>query len=132
MRSMTKSRSLASLRMTSMLRMTVFLSALVATAARAQVPALASGSRLKVEMTSGQKIEGTLMSQTQDSLVIAAGGALITGLPSANVGRISSTLGKSHSAGAIKGTKIGVVIGGGLGVLLGAAVMTDSTISKEF
>src|SRR3954470_17137988 len=106
---------------------TIMMLSLFAAGAGAQVPALAAGSRLKVEMSDRPKVEGTLMSQTPDSLVIAANGALITSVPSANIGRISSTMGRSHSAGAWKGTKIGVMVGGGLGVVAGLAVMSDDS-----
>jgi hypothetical protein len=112
------------------MRKTILMLSMFAVGAGAQVPAMAPGSRLKVEMTDRPKVEGTLMSQTPDSLVIAANGALITAVPTANVGRISSTMGRSHGAGAWKGTKIGVMVGGGLGVLAGLAVMTDNSLDN--
>jgi hypothetical protein len=97
----------------------------------AQVPALAPGSRLSIEMTDRPRVEGTLMSQTSDSLVIAANGALITSVPSAKVGRISSTMGRSHSAGAKKGALIGTMIGAGVGVVVGIAAPDDSGFNSE-
>ena len=98
---------------------------MLAVTAGAQIPNLATGSRLKVEMPGYQKLEGTLISQTADSLVIAADGARLVGVRAADVGRIKSTMGKSHSAGAKKGAKIGTLIGAGAGVLVGIAYMSD-------
>jgi hypothetical protein len=111
-----------------MMRRTMLVLTLVTASAGAQIPALAPGSRLKIEMVNAQKVEGTLMSQTPDSLVIAADGALITNVPSASIGRIKSTMGKSRGAGAKKGARIGAMIGGGAGVLFGL-VMTDENPS---
>jgi hypothetical protein len=115
-----------------MMRKMMLMLTLFAAAAGAQVPALATGSRLKIELTNHRRVEGTLLSQTADSLVIAADGARITPLPSSGVGRVKSTLGKSHGAGAIKGTKIGLVVGGAFGALLGLAVMNDDSYTYDF
>jgi hypothetical protein len=98
---------------------------LVAGVAGAQLPEMAAGSRLKVELTTHQKFDATLMSQTGDSLVVAADGARIVKFPTSTVGRIKSTSGKSHGAGAKKGAKIGAFIGAGFGVLAGLLVMED-------
>jgi hypothetical protein len=106
--------------------------ALFTTVAGAQLPEMAAGSRLKLDLVGYQKVEGTLMSQTPDTLVIAADGARVTRLPASSVGRIKSTLGKSHGAGAKKGAKIGTIIGAGFGVLLGLAVMGDDTYDYTF
>jgi hypothetical protein len=113
-------------------RLTVGLLSIVAMSAGAQLPALATGSRLKVEMSGYRPVEGTLMSQTSDSLVIAADGARLVGIETSKVGRIKSTLGKSHSAGARKGAKIGTFIGAGFGGLLGVAIMSDDSYDYDF
>ena len=113
------------------MRATLLILTTLATTAVAQLPELAPGSRLQLELVDHQKIEGTLMSQTPDSLIIAAEGARITRIPSARIGRIKSTLGKSHGAGARKGAKIGSIVGAGFGVLLGLTVMSDDTYSSS-
>ena len=98
---------------------------LLTTVAGAQLPELAPGSRLKLDLTDRRKVEGTLMSQTADSLVVAAEGAVITRLPASSVGRIQSTMGKSRGAGAKKGAKIGAIIGGSFGLVVGLAAYSD-------
>jgi hypothetical protein len=106
--------------------------AMCAAMAGAQLPEMAQGSRLKLELTSRQKFDGTLMSQTADSLVVAADGARIVRFPSSSVGRIKSTTGKSHGAGAKKGAKIGAFIGGGFGLLAGLLVTEDDSYNYEW
>lgn len=92
---------------------------MAASLASGQVPQLAPGAHLKVDRLDGPRIEGTLMSQSNDTLTIAAEGAVITPVAAAAVGRIKASAGKSHGAGAKKGAKIGAVIGGGFGLLTG-------------
>jgi hypothetical protein len=105
----------------------------LASTATAQLPPLATGARLKIDGASRQRLEGTLMAQSPDSLTIAAAGAVITSVPASAVGRIQASQGKSRGAGAKKGAKIGAIIGGGLGVLVGAAFMNETrTTSSEF
>jgi hypothetical protein len=95
--------------------------------ASAQLPELAQGARLKLDLAGPAKLEGTLLSQTPDSLVVAADGARIVKLSSSSVGRIRSTAGKTHGAGAKKGAKIGTIVGAGFGVLVGLAFMNDGS-----
>lgn len=113
-----------------MVRVTMAMLSMLAMTASAQVPALATGSRLRVEMPGYRRLEGTLISQSADSLVIAADGARLVGVSTASVARIKSTMGKSHGAGAKKGAKIGTLIGAGAGVLVGVVYMNDNT--QEF
>jgi hypothetical protein len=100
--------------------------------ARAQtVPPLVIGARVRVEPRYLKVIEGTLMSQTQDSLVIASVGAVRTVVSSYSVVRIKASQGKSHGAGAIKGLKIGASIGAVSGFLIGIAYAGYDNTPKE-
>lgn len=97
-----------------------------AVAANAQVPTLVPGARVRIETTQlRDRVEGTLMSQTSDSLVVASVGAVRTTLPASFVTKIKASEGKSHGAGAIRGIKIGAIIGGAVGLLVAAAYHED-------
>jgi hypothetical protein len=98
------------------------LAVLLVVCVAAQLPTLLPGSRVRVEADPQSKIQGTVMSQTRDSIVVAASGAVHTTLPSGDVSLVKVSLGKSHMTGAIKGAKIGAVVLGGLGALFGYAL----------
>jgi hypothetical protein len=114
-----------------MMRKTILTLSLFAVSAGAQVPTLMAGSRLRVQTAGAGRIEGTLMSQTPDTLTIAQSGAVQRKIPSGVVGRIQASQGKSHGAGAIKGGKIGAIVGGGLGLLVGLAISADGSCTGE-
>ncbi len=90
-----------------------------ASQADAQFPSIIPGARVRVEGLNHRKLEGTLMSQTADSITIAAVGAILTTVASGSLTRVRVSQGKSHGAGAIKGMKIGGGIGLGVGLLAG-------------
>lgn len=72
----------------------------------AQVPTIIPGARVRVETRQTDKrLEGTLMSQTADSLTIASVGAIRTVVPSGSITTIRVSQGKSHGAGAIRGSR---------------------------
>jgi hypothetical protein len=97
----------------------------------AQVPTIIPGARVRVESRQIDKnLEGTVMSQTADSVIVASVGAIRTAVASGSITRIRVSQGKSHGAGAIKGIKIGGGIGLGLGVLLGLAIAAGPSTSE--
>jgi hypothetical protein len=106
------------------MRTVTLLLCLVPSIAAAQVPTLAVGSRLRVYQPAVSRIEGTLMAQTADSLTVASVRATRALIPSARVGRIQVSEGEKASAGALKGAKIGGVLGLAGGLFL-AALASD-------
>jgi hypothetical protein len=102
----------------------VFLILCGAPAADGQVPSIAPGTRVRLELERpNRKVDGTLMSQTADSIAVATDGSGIWTMPAESVVRIRVGSGKSVMRGAIRGMKIGsLVLGGGFGLLLTAAV----------
>lgn len=92
---------------------------LLASPADAQLADLLPGSRLRVESTAlPSRIEGTLMSHEGAALVIAHSGALRTIVPTPSVTRVRVSHGKSHATGAVKGIKVGAIVGGVVTALL--------------
>lgn len=110
-----------------MRRALLFLLLGVGPAATAQMPTLVQGGRLRVEAPGHRKeIEGTLLSQTADSLTIAALGAVRTTVASASVWRIKESRGKSHGMGAVRGLKIGSAFGAVGGLVVGPVLVSDT------
>ena len=104
----------------------------VPAAAEAQVRDVLPGSRVRVQSVShDQRLEGTLMSHAPDSMVVAVSGAVRTAVPYVSVSRLQVSHGKSRSAGAIKGMKIGGMIGGGTALLLAASLAGTGDITLE-
>ena len=94
--------------------------------AEAQFMDLLPGSRLRVESrVLPGRIEGTLMSNTGDSLVIAKSGAIHTPVPRGSVTWIRVSEGRSRGAGAAKGAKIGVII------FTGVMAMSITSVDRE-
>jgi hypothetical protein len=102
----------------------VLLSIIVPFVARAQLPDVAPGARVRLDIgRSGTKIEGTVTSQTSDSISVATGSA-IWALPTASITRVRVSGGKSQLRGAVRGMKIGaLVLGGGFGALVAVAAL---------
>jgi len=85
---------------------------------QAQLPTLSGGTRVKLWLGPDQpKIQGTVFSQTADTLRVASDGAVRV-VPISMIGGVEVGGGRSHSAGAARGAKVGAVIVGGVGVLL--------------
>lgn len=92
----------------------------------AQTPAIAIGTRVSVDMHDKSRIEGTLMAQSAESLAVASPRAVRTGISSEHVARVRRSEGKTHARGAVKGLKIGTIIGGGFAAYF-ALVITERT-----
>jgi len=89
--------------------------------AEAQLPSLTPGTRVRVNMRDRSiRVTGAVMSQTSDSLTVGSSGAGWSGLAAGSVTRVRVSQGRSRSAGALRGGKIGGLIGLGLGALLGS------------
>lgn len=87
--------------------------------AGAQFSGILPGSRVRIESRSfAQRLEGTVMAHSGDSIIVASSGVLRTSVPNATIYRVQASGGKSHGAGAIKGAKIGAAVSGGLGLAL--------------
>ena len=94
----------------------LILGLLCAVPVEAQMPELLPGSRLRVEAHAvGSRLEGTLMSRDTTGLVIAASGMLRTVVPTASLTRVQVSMGRSRSAGAWKGARIGASVMAALG-----------------
>jgi hypothetical protein len=115
------------------MRISAFLLLLaVPAAAGAQLRDVLPGSRVRVQsVSSDQRVEGTLMSHSPDSMVVAVSGAVRTALPYVSVSRLQVSHGKSRGAGAIRGMKIGAMIGGGTALLLAASLSGTEEIALE-
>ena len=88
----------------------------------AQAPTIPAGTRVKVETHQRTRVAGTLMSQTRDSIIVAAPGAIRTVVASEAVTRIAVSKGRSRVHGALRGMRVGsVVIGGGTAVIMTVA-----------
>ena len=86
--------------------------------AAAQLPSLPVGQRIRVDMDLPRaRVAGALISQTDDSLFIAYQNARRS-IESSTIVRISASSGKSRPRGAMRGLKVGAVIGGGLTLLV--------------
>jgi hypothetical protein len=95
--------------------------------ARAQFTNILPGSRVRIDSRSfPQRLEGTVMAHSGDSVVVATSGVVRTAVPGPSIYRVQASQGKSHMAGAIKGAKIGAIVSGGMGLLLGLA-FADAT-----
>ena len=83
----------------------------------AQGPTIPPGTRVRVETQQKKRAEGTLMSQTSDSIIVATRRSTRTAVASAAVTRIAVSSGRSRAHGALWGMKLGAALGGG-GVIL--------------
>lgn len=89
-----------------------------ASSSAAQLPTISGGTRVRIEaQPTGEKITGTLFSQTADSIAIASGG-LIRVLPTESIARMQVSSGRSHTHGAYRGIQMGTLIGGGTGAVI--------------
>jgi hypothetical protein len=98
-----------------------------ATAQLAKSAGITAGTRIRVETAAPKStLVGIFLSESVDSLSVAVGRSGNTVVSSASVNRLSVTQGKSHGRGAVKGIKIGSMIGGALALaLFGGAFLTD-------
>lgn len=98
----------------------------------AQAPTIPLGTRVRVEMQGKIKVDGTLMSQTEDSIIVSSPGTLRTVVASESVARIRVSEGRSHAQGAVRGMKIGTVVaGGGVALIFGAAYIESTENNKS-
>ena len=85
----------------------------------AQASQLLPGSRVRLESQDfGRRIEGTVMSHQGDSVIVASAGSMRTAVSHSSITRARASTGKSRSAGAVKGAKIGAMLGGGVGLAM--------------
>src|SRR4051794_10142149 len=94
----------------------VMLALFVTHLASAQVPTLSGGSHVRVWTQSGI-YDGTVFSQTADSIRIAKGDQVVI-IPTAYVVGVQVTSGRSHARGALQGLKRGTLIVGGTGAAI--------------
>jgi hypothetical protein len=96
--------------------------------AAAQVPAIAAGTRVRVDAPGPTvRLTGTVRSQSADSIAIETTEATRT-VPLASVRRVDVSAGVSSRDGAIRGMKIGgLALGGTAAALLLAAYVVSPT-----
>jgi hypothetical protein len=95
-------------------------------AVAAQVPAVPPGTRVRIEGHDKSRIEGTLMSQSGDSLVVASPRSLRMGMSTEQIARVRRGDGKSHAHGTVQGLKWGAGIGGGAILVLSSGLLLSS------
>ena len=104
--------------------------ALLPVAGVAQVPSVALETRIRVEVSdTGKKLVGNLLSQSSDSLTVAAPWA--KAVASAAITRMWQSDGRSHGRGLLRGMGIGGGIGGGVTtvIIFGAIVAEQGEIN---
>ena len=84
----------------------------------AQAVPIPLGARVRVEMRDKTRFDGTLMSQSADSVAVASPKAIRTAVATGDISRVRRSEGKSRGHGAVKGLKVGAVIVGGVGALV--------------
>ncbi len=96
-----------------------------ATPMQAQLPVLSGGTHVKLWLGPDQpKIEGTVFSQTADTLRVTSDG-VVRVVPISMVGGVEVGGGRSHTAGAVHAAKVGAIIVGGAGaVIFGSSYAT--------
>lgn len=98
----------------------------------AQTVPIPIGARVRVEMCDKSRLDGTLMMRTADSVAVALPRAVRTVVATEYISRVRRSEGKSHGHGAVKGLKIGAVIGGGATTLvMGGAYLGSSAENKD-
>src|SRR5678815_4252218 len=86
-----------------------------ARSAHGQVPTLSGGTRVRLAVQNSDAIiQGTVFSQTGDSLRIARGD-VVEVVPVSSITAMQVSGGRSHTRGAFVGLKRGAVIVGGAG-----------------
>lgn len=94
----------------------------------AQAPTIPPGTRVRVETQQRARVDGTLMSQSSDSIIVATPRPLRTAVASGDVTRIAVSKGRSHVQGALRGMKIGAaIVGGAATFMVGAAYFGGRT-----
>lgn len=95
--------------------------------AAAQLPAVAVGSRVRIESSEMGRVKGTLLAQSADSLIVESWRDGRTPISTKSISRFSTSLGRSHSQGAKKGFGYGaVILGGVIGAGIGALIGSES------
>jgi hypothetical protein len=100
---------------------------LVPATVRAQLPTLQPGLRVRVDARPAldRRIVGTLMSQTTDTVTLAASATSWHRVPVADVARLDVHMGPSRWRGVARGLVIGTAIIGG-GAMVGSWMATDN------
>lgn len=98
----------------------------------AQTPAIALGTRVRIEMHDKSRIEGTLMAQSAESLAMASPRSVHTGVSSEFIARVRRGEGRSHGHGAVKGIKIGAgIVGGATAIIFSGAALASGEAQGE-
>jgi hypothetical protein len=85
---------------------------------QAQLPVLSGGTHVRLWLGPNQpKIEGTVFSQTADTVRVTSDGAVRV-VPISMVAGVEVGGGRSHSAGALRGAKLGAIILGAAGLVI--------------
>jgi hypothetical protein len=92
----------------------------------AQTPTIPPGTRVKVQTQQNTRVNGSLISQSSDSIIVATGDAMRTVIASDAVTRIDVSKGRSHLHGAVRGMKVGAVTTGGVVTLIFAVAYIGS------
>jgi len=91
---------------------------MLATPARGQLPVISGGTHVKLWLGPDQpRIKGTLFSQTVDTVRVTSDGEVRV-IPTSMIGGVEVGGGRSHTAGAWRGAKIGAMILGGAGAVI--------------
>jgi hypothetical protein len=104
----------------------LLLTALTPADVDAQLPTLQPGLRVRVDARPvvARRVVGTLMLQTQDTLVVASSASEWHRVPIAVVASLDVHMGRSRRSGLRRGLLLGAGIIGG-GVLIGGGLATD-------
>lgn len=86
------------------------------------------GARVRIEGTSlpGDRLVGTVLSRTADSLEIAVSGAVRARIPFSAIEQLEISRGSTRRAGAVKGMKIGLIVMGVGGAIVASSIMGAS------
>ena len=79
-----------------------------------QATAIPLGARVQVETHDEASITGTLMSQTEDSVIVATPEAPRVVASWESVARVQVSDGRTRTRGAVRGMKVGAAVGGGI------------------
>ena len=97
------------------------LQCIIATAISAQTTTIPLGTRVRIETVQKQPTSGTLISQTADTVVVAASGDIRIPIATTSIYRIRVSDGTSRGAGALAGMAYGAAILGGVVLMLSVA-----------
>ena len=99
----------------------------------AQTPPIPVGARIRLELTDKSRLEGSLVQQRADSVVVASTRGVHTPVATEYIARIRRSDGKSHGLGAKRGAVIGAtIVGGATTLIFGGAALASSSPNNDY